>query len=311
MPNSGIKISVIVCTYNREKYLGQLLESMARQSYPKDLFEVVLVNNNSVDGTENICRQFANQHPDVHFIYVVEAQQGLSYARNRGIHESSGELLVYVDDDATVEPSYLKAYGDFFDLHPEAIAAGGPIYPVFETKAPRWMSHFTQNLIGGALYQGKEVKAFKHGKYPGGGNAMYRRQAFEQFGLFNPELGRKGNSLMGAEEKDIFDRYTRAGKPFYYVPQAFIYHHIPAEKLTSAHFQKLTCSIGMSERVRTLSVSKKKYAKRIFSECVKWAASIVLSIGYTICLQPAKGVKLLQLRWNVTKGLVGLSKMRS
>ena len=144
-------ISVILCTYNRDKYIYNVLKSVAENDYPHDQYEIVLVNNNSTDGTENECRRFQADYPDIRFRYFLETNQGLSYARNCGIRNAQGDLLAYVDDDATVNPEYLRTYSDFFTHHPEAVAAGGPILPVYETEEPEWMTHYTRQLITGKL----------------------------------------------------------------------------------------------------------------------------------------------------------------
>jgi glycosyltransferase involved in cell wall biosynthesis len=299
-------ISVIICTYNREKYLLPLLESLIGEAYPREAYEIVLVNNHSTDGTENVCRQFSASHPDVHFHYVEEAQQGLSYARNRAIAESAGPLLVYVDDDATVFSGYLQAYVRFFQTHPNVLAAGGPIVPHYEAQPPDWLTHFTQQLLTGALYRGPHTGFFSHGKYPGGGNACYRKAFFDRFGLFNVDLGRKGNQLIGAEEKDLFSRYLAAGNRIGYVPEAGIYHYIPPAKLTEAYLVRLSYAIGVSERIRTQSVSRTAYGKRILSEGIKWGATLVLFAGYLLRFEYAKGAKLMQFRYHVTQGLLGM-----
>ncbi len=300
-----MKLSVIFCTYNREKYIYNALKSIVEEGYPYDDYEIVLVNNKSTDSTEEICNQFKLDYPKVDFCYFLETNQGLSYARNRGVKESRGEILVFVDDDATVFEHYLCSIDDFFEKHPDVSACGGPIQPVYEIEKPKWLSHYTEQLIGGALYEGDKVKPFKNGKYPGGGNSAFRKQVFEKYGLFNVELGRKGTGLIGAEEKDLYDRLSKGNEVFYYLPQMGIYHYIPEKKLTQSHFKELTYSIGKSEYIRTKTVSKKAYRGRILSECKKWIASIILFVSYTVMLVPSKGWKLLQFRWNVTKGLLG------
>lgn len=300
-----MKLSVIFCTYNREKYIYNALKSIVEQDFPAQDYEIVLVNNNSTDSTESICKRFQTDYPAVTFRYFVEANQGLSYARNKGVKESRGNILVFVDDDATVFESYLSSIDSFFESHPEVSACGGPIVPVYEAEKPKWLSHYTEQLIGGALYKGDRLKPFKNGKYPGGGNSAFRKEIFEKYGLFNVELGRKGTGLIGAEEKDLYDRLTRGNEVFYYLPQMGIYHYIPEKKLTKTHFRELTYSIGKSERIRTKAVSEKVYKKRIFSECKKWIGSIALFLGYVFAFSPDKGWKLLQFRWYVTKGLFG------
>lgn len=300
-----MKFSVIFCTYNREKYIYNAMKSIAEQDFPCSDYEIVLINNNSTDSTESICNRFREDYPQVGFRYFIETNQGLSYARNRGVKESRGDILVFVDDDATVFELYLSSINNFFDTYPEVNACGGPIVPVYEVEKPKWLSHYTEQLLGGALYEGDKVKPFRNGKYPGGGNSAFRKEVFEKYGLFNVELGRKGTGLIGAEEKDLYDRFTRGNEQFYYLPQMGIHHYIPEKKLTIAHFKELTYSIGKSERIRTKGVSPKAYRNRVLAECKKWMASLVLFAGYTLALSLDKGWKLMQFRWYVSKGLLG------
>lgn len=297
-------LSVILCTYNRDKYIYNVLRSIADNDYPHNLYEIVLVNNNSTDNTQAECQRFQADYPDITFRYLVEPSQGLSYARNCGITNALGDLLVYVDDDATVNPQYLRTYADFFQRNPDAVAAGGPILPVYETQEPSWMSHYTRQLITGRLYLGSRQRQFPRGAFPGGGNACYRKTVFDAVGPFNVQLGRKGNSLIGAEEKDLFDKMTTRGMHFYYLPNAILYHIIPPHKLTPDYFQRLTYGIGVSERYRTLQISRKKYLSRILKELIKWAATILLWLKFLITLQPEKGNKLVAFRRNVTHGLL-------
>lgn len=297
-------LSVIICTYNREKYLYNVLKSIAENDFPTDRYEIVLINNNSTDRTEEECRRFTEAFPKVRFRYFMETRQGLSYARNRGVTESEGDVLVFVDDDALVNGEYLQTYADFFEQHPEIEAAGGPIIPRYETAEPAWMSHYTKALITGYKDLGDKVREFPKGDYPGGGNAAYRASVFQEVGLFNVELGRKGDSLIGAEEKDIFDKMTSRGMRFFYLPTAILYHLIPEKKLTADYFDRLTCSIGKSERLRTLRISKSKYLNRLLKEAVKWAGTLVLFFKHLLQGQPEKGKKLIRFRYNVTRGLL-------
>ena len=296
-------LSVILCTYNRERYIYNVLQSIAAGGFGD--YEIVLVNNNSTDGTESECQRFAKDHPEVAMRYCVEKQQGLSYARNRGIMESQGEVLVYVDDDAVVNREYLQTYADFFNRNKEAVAAGGPITPRYDgCEEPSWMSHYTRQLVTGELNLGTRDREFPKGAFPGGGNAAYRKSVFNEVGLFNVELGRKGNSLIGAEEKDLFDKMTSRGMKFYYLPNAILYHLIPPKKLTQDYFDRLTYGIGVSERYRTQQISRKKYLNRLLKEAVKWGGTMVLWTGFALKGQFSKGNKLVAFRKNVTRGLL-------
>jgi len=298
-------LSVILCTYNRDKYIYNVLKSIADGDMPRNEYEIVLVDNNSNDNTVGECHRFQSDYPDIKLNYFMEREQGLSHARNCGIRNAQGDVLVYVDDDALVNKEYLSTYADFFARNPNAVAAGGPILPQYDgCEEPSWMSHYTRQLVTGKLYLGEHEREFPHDAFPGGGNAAYRKSVFETVGLFNPELGRKGNSLIGAEEKDLFDKMTTAGMHFYYLPTAILFHLIPPKKLTQDYFDRLTYSIGVSERYRTLQIGKKKYVVRLLKEAIKWAATLVLWIGFAFKGQFNKGNKLFAFRKNVTRGLL-------
>ena len=301
-------LSVIICTYNRDKYIYNVLESLAENTLPASQYEIVLIDNNCTDNTRSECARFVQDFPTVDFRMFVETSQGLSHARNRGIKESRGDILVYVDDDALVNREYLQTYADFFERHPDIDAAGGPIIPKYETEEPSWMSYYTKCLLTGYKDLGKTVREFPKNDFPGGGNAAYRSSVFEKVGLFNVDLGRKGDSLVGAEEKDIFDKMTNRGMRFFYLPTAILYHLIPEKKLSKDYFDRLTYSIGKSERMRTLAIGKGKYIKRIGNEVVKWGGAVLLFLYHTLCGKFKKGSRLLAFRWNVTRGLLGIPK---
>ncbi|MBR1716085.1 MAG: glycosyltransferase family 2 protein [Paludibacteraceae bacterium] len=300
-------LTAIICTYNRARYVGKLLESIAANDLAKTEYELLLVDNNCTDNTREVCEAFAAAHPDVIFRYTTESEQGLSAAKNRGIKEAKGDIIVYIDDDALVDPWYLRTYAEWFATHPETMACGGPIEPLYETSEPDWMTPYTKALLTAWMNYGEKVREYPRGRYPGGGNAAYRKEVFEQVGGFNTALGRKGGNLMGSEEKDIFDKMHTLNMQILYLPEPVLHHCIPQAKLEKPYFDRLTLQMGISERQRTLAISKFKYIKRLFSEAVKWGGTIVLLCLYTISFHPVKGWKLVAFRKNVTKGLLGLT----
>ncbi len=300
-----MRFSFITCTYNREKYLGQTLKAVCEQTFPSDDHEIIVIDNNSTDNTAKICEEFGLKYADRQFRYFKETDQGFSFALNRGIREAKGEYIIFVDDDETIIPEHLQRLDKHLKEHPQAQLCASPVIPVYEKGQPKWMSHFTQRLIGGYFNQGNKVKKLDAKNYPGTGHTIIKRELYEKYGNYNTELGRKGTSLIGAEDKDMFNRLKNNRVVCYYFPDVPIYHHIPKDKTTDDFFDRLTYSIGKSERIRTKSVSEKEYLNRLLQEAIKWGASIVLCIGYTICFAPAKGFRLIQFRWNVTKGLLG------
>jgi glycosyltransferase involved in cell wall biosynthesis len=298
-------ITLIICTYNREKYIGPLLDSIAKNDYPTTDYEIVLVDNNCTDNTRGVCEQFAEAHRDITLRYVVETEQGLSAARNKGIKEAKGDIIIYVDDDALVDVDYIRIYAEHFASHPETMAAGGPIEPLYETEEPKWMSPYTKALLTAWMNYGDKVREYPNGRYPGGGNAAYRKVVFDQVGMFNIELGRKGSLLLASEEKDIFDKMHALGMQVLYLPTPVLHHIIPQAKLEEDYFNRLTLQIGRSERMRTRAISNGKYFKRLLSEAIKWGGTFVLLGMYTLQGNPMKGWKLVLFRRNVTKGLLG------
>lgn len=300
-----MRFSFITCTYNREKYLGQTLKSVCEQTFSAGDYEILVIDNNSTDGTADVCQEYRLKYPDRQFHCFKEMNQGFSFALNRGIREAKGEYIIYVDDDETVEPEHLERLNNRLEEYPEAVLAASPVVPVYENGEPRWMSYFTQRLIGGWFDRGNKVKVLDANHYPGTGHTVIKRELYQKYGYYNTELGRKGTSLMGAEDKDMFNRLKSNGVVSYYFPDIPIYHHIPESKTTDEFFDRLTYAVGKSERVRTLSVSAEEYRRRLFREAVKWAGSAVLCLVYTLGLQPAKGIRLLRFRRNVTKGLLG------
>ena len=219
-----MKLSIIICTYNRAKYIRPLLDSIVANDLPKQDYEIILVDNNCTDNTRDICSTFASDHADVMFRYTIEPEQGLSAARNKGIKEATGDILVYIDDDAIVDTWYLRTITEYMDKNHDCMACGGPIIPLYETEEPKWMSHWTKELLTAYMYFGDKERVYPGERYPGGGNAAYRAQVFKEVGLFNTDLGRKGNNLMGSEEKDIFDKMrAKAWRPIY-LPQMILHH---------------------------------------------------------------------------------------
>lgn len=300
----AIKISIIICTYNRDKYIYDTLRQIAENHFPTEQYEIILINNNSTDSTEKECLRFQSAFPEIRFHYFIETRQGLSYARNRGIKESQGELLVFLDDDAFVCKDYLENLSRQIHWYPDLAAFGGKITPLFESGiTPPWMGKWSYSWVS-ALNMGKQVRLFKGKQFPTGANMGFLKSCQERYGYFNTELGRNKNNLMGGEEKDYFNRLKAGNERIYYFPDIEVRHVIPEKRTTTEFIIKLAIGIGKSERLRTLNISKKAYFRRLIAEAIKWGASVILCLGYTLALTPSKGGILLLFRWYVTKGLL-------
>src|SRR5687767_5021815 len=143
-----IQISAVICTYNREKYIRQALDSLAKQKLGKEHFEIVVINNNSTDRSEEEILNFKKDHPEFNMVFVNESNQGLSWSRNRGIKESSGALITFLDDDAVATPDFLQKCVNYSQQFPHLIAFGGKITPRFVDGRPWWYTKFYWGVTG-------------------------------------------------------------------------------------------------------------------------------------------------------------------
>ena len=296
-----IRLSLVIATYNRAASLLDTLKSVVRQSAPVEQWECVVVNNNSSDNTEECFAEFVREYPDYNIRMVNEPSQGLSYARNRGIREGVGEYIAIIDDDEHIAEDFIASYIELFDSVPDAVAAGGPIVAEYPAGRPRWMSCYTERPIANTMYFGEQVCEFPKGRIPGGGNMALRRSAIRRYGVFDTSLGRVGNSLVGGEESDLFERLQIAQAKYYYTPDAVMYHIIPPEKLTVDYFTRLSYNVGVSQ-LRRARFYRRVWRTRL-KECGKWVVTILLALWCLVTFQWSKANHLLMMRYHITRGL--------
>ena len=295
-----MELSIIISTYNNAASLVRTLDSVAKQDYDKKVWECVVVNNNSTDDTAERVASFAKANPDVNLKFVDEPQQGLSFARNRGIVESKGQIVAFIDDDETVNEGFVSAYIDLFHNH-GAFVGSGALKVCYESKRPRWMSHYTEKMIANPFDLGKEIVTVTSKITPTGGNMAFNREVFNLYGNFDTSLGRKGGELFGGEENDIFARVRDLGERVFYTPHAIAYHHIADRKLTPEYFDKLSYGVGVSKRLRA-----EKYGteQALFAdERAKRRYTWILALLYTMTLQPQKAKWLIRMRKGISKGI--------
>lgn len=295
------KLSLIIATYNRSQSLLRTLSSVVAQSAPAQLWECVVVNNNSTDDTIDVFARFAAENQAFNLRMVTETEQGLSAARNCGIRASVGEIVAIVDDDETLESSYIESYIEFFDSFPTAMAAGGAVRAVYEGSRPRWMSHYTERMIANPLDLDVVVTLFPKNRVPAGGNMAFRREVFNRVGLFNPRLGRNGQSLIGGEENDLFARLRAAGELLYFVPNAAIDHHIPQSKLTDDYFDRLSYNVGRSKRLR--AEADDNLQALLADERRKRVVTYILALLYLLTFQLSKAQYLIRMRKGISRGI--------
>ena len=292
-----IRLSLVIATYNRAEQLMVTLASVGEQSAKPSLWECIIVDNNSRDNTQERVAEFAKEHPTLNIRYCFEPNQGLSYARNKGISEAKGDIIAFIDDDERIVAEFINSYIKLFDEHPDAMAAGGKIIAEYPSGRPRWMSRYVEHPIANPMDFGNKVRRFPSGRIPGGGNMALRRSLLNEVGVFNTSLGRTGKRLIGGEESELFERIADKGYKWYYVPRAVMYHIIPAEKLTEEYFERLALNTGRSQRTR--AELRGRVATLYVGEVIKWVVTLLLSLVH----RPAQSRYLLRLRRGISKGV--------
>jgi glycosyltransferase involved in cell wall biosynthesis len=271
----------------------------------KKRFEVLVVDNNSIDNTGDLVQDYINTHPDMNLHYLTESKQGASFARNTGASFAKSPLLCFMDDDAIAETHYLERIVSFFSNHSDATGMGGRIIPKYIPAEPKWMSHYVSSLVGNFDYS-PHPTVFKEGKYPLESNMVVRKEDFDAIGKFNTELpGVKGTLRIGGEGKDFFLRLHSLNKKIYYDPEAIVEHIVEVKKLTSQYLYRVASGIGRGERVRTLAISKWAYIKKILEYIYKLAGSVILGIFYALRGKPAQSWPVIKFRVDALKGLIG------
>jgi glycosyltransferase involved in cell wall biosynthesis len=226
---ANISISVIVCTYNRCQTLAKALDSIAASMVPNSVeWEVLVVDNNSVDQTREAVDDQCRRYPG-RFRYLLEPQQGLSWARNAGIRESRGDVLAFTDDDVIVETTWLWNLVAALDSG-EWAGTGGRIIPLWEQPRPRWLP--PDKLRGGPFV------AFDLGpvplsltEAPVGANMAFQKEVFRKYGGFRTDLGRLADVLRGCEDTEFGQRLLIGGERLRYEPSAVVHHPVPQSRL--------------------------------------------------------------------------------
>jgi len=296
-------LSVIVCTYNREKYIGECLKRLANQTIDKSKYEVIVVNNCSTDNTQNVIDRAVKAYPEIDFRLFLEEKQGLTFARNLGIQKSRGSILSFIDDDAFANQHFCEKIIIFFDSHPHASALGGKISPVYESVEPKWMSKYLLPLVA-AVDFGKQNRLYKGTKFPLGANMAFRKSIFGRYGVFDINLGRRGEKLEGGEEKEMFYRLKKNKEEIWYVPHIVVDHIIPSYRVQMPYIKSLAEGVGISEKKRLAREAKYKIIIKAISEIWKMAGTAVLSIIYFFKGSPSKAWMLIRFRCWVIYSLI-------
>ena len=300
IPNQENAISVVICTYNRDKFIGEALNCLAKQTLTPDAFEIIIVDNNSTDNTASICKDFIAAHPELNIRYVLESNKGLSFARNRGIAEAKAPVITYIDDDAEVTPRFLQSIINFMQADKTVIGIGGKVIPKYsESKEPEWMSKYLNGLVGMIDYGDNPKRFDSTMKYPAGCNMTYTKDILKQAGGFNNQL------TFRSDDKYIFYQVSRLSGNIFYLPQALLYHNIDNDRLTFTNFKKLFLKSGNEEKIRVRSEKGRLSVINKFFELIfKTSASVAIYILYALKGKELKGRYIFFSQWFTLRGFL-------
>ncbi|MFQ8827682.1 MAG: glycosyltransferase family A protein [Alistipes sp.] len=272
----------LIATFNHSAYLLRTLESLAGQTLPAQEFEILVVNNNSTDDTPAVFAEFARRHPELRLRMVAEPDQGISYARNRGVAEAEGECIVFIDDDEEAVPDFAKSYRDFFRSRPDCDAAGGAVVPVYEAPLPRWYSHYIEKMITGAMDMGDRVRPFRGSRYPGVGNSGFRRKLFERYGNF--QHGARPLGLQSARRRGerLFHAYALAGHTLLLRAGGRDPSHHARIEAVGRVFRAADTDDRRQRADTNARRGNPLSRRRLLAEAVKWGGALVLATGYAL-----------------------------
>jgi glycosyltransferase involved in cell wall biosynthesis len=239
-----MKITAIVCTFNRSVSLQKALDSAAAQVLPESVpWEVLVVDNNSNDQTREVAEQYCRRYPG-RFRYIFEPQQGKSHALNRGIREAEGDIVAFMDDDVTAEPAWLQNVTAPLQ-HSIWVGVGGRIVPPPNFLPPPWLALEGPYELGGILAlfdKGREGAELTEA--PFGTNMAFRKQIFEKYGLFRPDLGPCPGSEIRGEDTEFGRRVLKGGDRLWYEPSAVVHHAVPENRLQKDYFLRFLYDHG-------------------------------------------------------------------
>lgn len=245
------RVSVIICAHNsRSDYLRRVVDGLKSQTLPVSRWELIFVDNASTEPLANSIP--IGWHPGGR--HVREDQLGLTSARLRGIRESKGQLLVFVDDDNVLGRTYLQSAVEIASAYPFIGAFGGSISGEFEVPPPRWLKRDHQMRLGICAidrdyWSNSPVWSLAT---PFGAGMCVRRTVAEDYARklaanpFRRSLGRTGSAMMAGEDLDLAWCAVDLGMGTGRFRALTMTHLISKRRLTWGYFTHLSAGIAAS-----------------------------------------------------------------
>jgi glycosyltransferase involved in cell wall biosynthesis len=219
-----IKISAIICTFKRPDYLRHALRSLCEQSLPRDLYEIIVVDNAVEAEAEQVVKEF--DHGCVNLRYMTEEEVGLNRARNAGLKAAAGRYVAYIDDDARADTHWLEALvGAFEQVSPEPAAIGGRVWLDWHGERPNWVPERHLSLYT-YVDHGNGAHSLRDDEYLVGANLAFEKEALSLLGGFDPDLDRQGAVLLSGGDTAAIAQLRQNGRGVYYEPAAVVWHSV-------------------------------------------------------------------------------------
>lgn len=229
---SDAPLSVVVCTHNRPLDLERCLEALAALADP---VEVIVVDSASEPPCRELVLSYAARIASL--TYVREDEPGHSRARNRGIAEARGELVAFLDDDASPRPDWARRIAAPFHEDPAIGCVGGACHPIFpDSTRPDWLSDRLLQFAAITRFGPEAREARSSAEWPFGANMAFRRDALAEAGPFSEALGRERTNLLSGDDSALIESVRRAGWKIWLEPGAIVDHAIHAERCESRYY---------------------------------------------------------------------------
>lgn len=237
--------TIAICTFNRAEVLPRSIAAASAQRPIPGGFEVLVVDNNSTDDTTRLLEISRAGLPMLRV--VRESQQGLSHARNRAIAEAHGKWIVFVDDDAELDPGYLQGLSTLLSEEKGVGAAGGPIEVGWLSPVPSWYEP-ALDLCFNHLYLGSYRMELRYPRMLYGTNMAFPVALLRRLGGFDAGLGRVGRHLAAGEDGEVLLRVERrAQRRILWDPALRVRHLIEPGRLTVGGLLKQAEGGGRSQ----------------------------------------------------------------
>lgn len=256
-------ISIVLCTYNNADSLSKTLQDIAANNLDSGLIELIVINNNSPDHTEQVVKEL---QPTFNFPcrYYVENNQGLSHARNLGLAKAQGEYILFTDDDAIINNNWLSVYIDRIrTLSPDCVFS--KIIVDWQGRKPEWFLPSYSPFFAVIDYGEQELQITDNEHEFYGKNFCIRQQLLHDFGGFNPRLGRCGDKLVAGEETIIYSKLISRNANVIYTPDAGVLHRLKDRELQFDNIKKMFIDSAYTRfNLSKLSSGKKLFNRPIY-----------------------------------------------